>query len=556
VTDPARPSSANHDSRRASFVLPEVGDSIQSKYRIDRVIGNGGMGTVYAAHHLVLDETVAIKVIAPEIARSADLSARFLLEARAAARLKSAHVARVLDADMLDDGLLFIVMELLEGRDLSDVIGADGPMPLVDAADIMLEALEGLAHAHAAGLVHRDLKPSNLFLAEQADGSAVVKVLDFGISKSTLGRFGEKLVTLTNAGKLLGSPGYMSPEQMRDSSKVDVRSDVWSMGTVFFEMLTSVRPWEGESASAVFAAVLETEPSSVQKYRRDVPSAVDEIVRKCLRKNVDERYANVGELARALAPYASAEMAPLAARITGILEKRKTTKKSTPVRVADVNADTMPPPPGWTPTSGEPLDVPRVSAIPSIDVPSTPTTELLVGSGEVALANSRASMPEVRTDPGVVRPRRGMWIGLAIAGAAVAVIGTVAIASRTPGGSTNATASTNAAATTNAKATTTAATATATVEQAKTNEATTASETTTTAATNAPTPSLTTTSTSPFAMPFPKTKFPLGPKPAVSASSKLPLPSATATAASTAPPAPTPAPTSTSPRPKILDTPD
>jgi serine/threonine-protein kinase len=550
LSDPARPTAPN-DARNASFALPEVDDTIQGKYRIDRVIGHGGMGTVYAAHHLVLDEMVAIKVIAPEIARSADLSARFLMEARAAARLKSAHVARVLDADMREDGLLFIVMELLEGRDLADTIAADGPMTLVDAADVMLEALEGLAHAHAAGLVHRDLKPSNLFLAEQADGSRVVKVLDFGISKSTLGRFGEKLVTLTNQGKLLGSPGYMSPEQMRDSSKVDVRSDVWSMGTVFFELLTGDRPWEGESPSAVFAAVLETEPRSVQLYRRDLPTAIDDIIRRCLRKPVDDRYPSVGELARALAPYASAEMAPLAARIVGVLEKRKAPKKSTPVRVTDANADTMPPPAGWTPTSGERVDVPRNSAVPSIDTPSTPTTEL-VGSGEIALANSRASVPEVATDPAMRKPRRGVWIGLA-AGVAAVIITVVLVASRKSPPSPEDTTAPNATPKTEATS------AHASGEKAPTaDDTTTAPPPPTTTTAIAPTPSTTSstmaTATVTTPVGWPKTKFPL-PKLPLSASAKPAVPSATATATATATTA-APTTTSTSPRPKILDTPD
>ncbi len=291
------------------------------KYRIDRVLGSGGMGTVFAAHHALLDEMVALKVVAPEVARCEDTSARFLLEARASARLKSDHVARVIDIDVLDGALMFLVMELLEGVDLAEKLEHDGPMSVSDAVDLTLQALEGLSHAHAAGIVHRDIKPSNLFLANRDGGAAIVKVLDFGISKSTYTRSGERLAALTGEHKILGSPGYMSLEQILDSGKVDARTDIFSIGAVLYELLTGKPPWQALSVTGCAAAMVESDPISMRTHRPELPIELEAIVFKCLNRRPDDRYRSVAMLAHALEPFATPAWRPLVARIEAVMRR-------------------------------------------------------------------------------------------------------------------------------------------------------------------------------------------------------------------------------------------
>jgi serine/threonine-protein kinase len=284
-------------------VYPETGDVLAGKYRIERVIGEGGMGIVYAAHHELLDQPVAVKLLFAEAGRDKEAVGRFLQEARSAARLQSEHVARVMDIDTLDSGLPFIVMEYLEGQDLSELLDSRGPMAPMLVVDCMLQALEALSIAHAQGIVHRDLKPSNLFLTSRPDGSQIVKILDFGISK-TYGS-ARKVSTLTSSRAVLGSPPYMSPEQVRSPRTVDLRTDIWSLGVVMYELLTGTMPFAGEEVGETFAAILEKVPDPVRKLNPRVPEGLEAVVNKCLARNRDQRYANVFEVATALAPFGS-----------------------------------------------------------------------------------------------------------------------------------------------------------------------------------------------------------------------------------------------------------
>jgi len=208
-----------------------TGDVVAGKYRVDRPLGAGGMGVVVAATHVELDRPVAIKVLLSGAAKDPDVVARFSREARAAAKIRSEHVARVLDVGLLPSGLPFMVMEYLEGEDLAWRLTQQACLPLPEIAQYVLEACEALAEAHAAGIIHRDLKPANLFLATRPDRSRIVKLLDFGISKSPVGAAGA--VTSTQA--VMGSPVYMSPEQLVSAKNVDARSDVWSLGVVLYE---------------------------------------------------------------------------------------------------------------------------------------------------------------------------------------------------------------------------------------------------------------------------------------------------------------------------------
>jgi serine/threonine-protein kinase len=277
---------------------------IAGKYRVERVIGAGGMGQVLAARHVVLDQLVALKVMLPEATREPGATERFLREARAAARLRGEHVARVFDVGMLDDGAPFIVMEYLEGCDLGALIAERGALAPEYAVDLVLEACVGVAEAHAAGIVHRDLKPQNLFLARRGDGTRTVKILDFGISKlaSASG------VIETRTSTMMGSPAYMSPEQMRSAKHVDARTDLWSLGAILYHLLAARTPFVADSVPMMCALVLSEEPDPLP--RAGVPPELAAIVMRCLAKDPAMRWRNLGELAAALVPFGS----PAAAR--------------------------------------------------------------------------------------------------------------------------------------------------------------------------------------------------------------------------------------------------
>src|SRR5579859_2519543 len=265
------------------------GDVVAGKYRVDRPLGAGGMGVVVAATQVELDRPVAIKVLLPAAAKDPEIVARFSREARAAAKIRSEHVARVLDVGSLPSGLPFMVMEYLEGEDLARRLAQQTCLPLPEIAQYLLEACEALAEAHAAGIVHRDLKPANLFLATRPDRSRIVKLLDFGISKSPVGAAGR--ITSTQA--VMGSPVYMSPEQLVAAKNGDARSDVWSLGVVLYEGLAGVPPFDAESMPQVVTRILHTTAPRLAEARPDLPPAVDAIVARCLEREPGARFGDV-----------------------------------------------------------------------------------------------------------------------------------------------------------------------------------------------------------------------------------------------------------------------
>ncbi|MDI1481433.1 serine/threonine-protein kinase [Polyangium sp. y55x31] len=301
---------------------PSPGDVLSGKFRIERVLGEGGMGVVLAAHHLHLGRTVAIKLLQPEALKHQEIVARFANEARSASRIQSEHVARVLDVGTLDTGEPYMVMEYLEGSDLSKLVKRQGPLAIEDAVEYLLQACEALAEAHVAGIVHRDLKPANLYLTRRADGSACVKVLDFGISKAALVGTSPEAQQMTQTQSVLGTPGYMAPEQLRSAKHVDPRTDIWALGVILQELLTGKLAFQGSTVPEVYLAILQNPPDPLRTLRPDAPPALEAVILRCLEKDAARRFASVGELAAALVPFAP-QRARLSAerigRITGVV---------------------------------------------------------------------------------------------------------------------------------------------------------------------------------------------------------------------------------------------
>ncbi len=275
------------------------GAPFAGKYVVERILGRGGMGTVFEAKHVRLGHRVAIKVLGSELRDYPELVMRFEREARAAGALSSRHVVRVFDIDMTEDATPFIVMELLVGEDLADVVERDGAQPVGRAVRWVLEACDAIAEAHRLGIIHRDIKPSNLFLSDEG-----VKVLDFGIAK----RIASKEAAITQAVAPLGTPQYMSPEQVRCAKDVDTRTDIWSVGVTLFELLTGRTPFAQESSSACIASIAADPVPDPRSFRPDLPSELVDVLMRALEKDRTRRYGSITELAVALAPFAERDV--------------------------------------------------------------------------------------------------------------------------------------------------------------------------------------------------------------------------------------------------------
>ena len=285
------------------------GTLVAGKYRVDRVLGQGGMGMVVQATHLQLVQPVAIKFLLPEVLANPQIVQRFLREAQAAVRLRSEHVARVIDVGTLETGAPYIVLEYLEGADLAKFPREQLTVGVI--VDLMLQACEALAEAHAVGIIHRDIKPANLFVTRGTDHAPLLKILDFGISKAPALRDSN----LTGTQVVMGTPAYMSPEQMRSARAVDHRSDIWSLGVVLYELLQGTPPFQADTFSSMVVKVV-TEPLPPITAR--IPVRLADVVVRCLNKDAARRFQDVGELARALAPFArSAAQAKVSVERTG-----------------------------------------------------------------------------------------------------------------------------------------------------------------------------------------------------------------------------------------------
>jgi serine/threonine protein kinase len=308
----------------------EPGERIANRYVVERFVAEGGMSIVVAAMHEDLGEQVAIKILKPSFLGDEDLVRRFAREAKTTARIKSDYSVKIYDVGFDDRRGPFMVMEFLEGRDLSQILEVEKRLEGKRAAELFIQACDALAAAHSTKVIHRDVKPQNLFI--QKKGSLeTLKMLDFGISKAALtGSVLKNDISMVETTTLLGSPVYMSPEQMRSSSKVDARSDIWSFGVSLYEALTGAAPFEAETVTELCALVLEEIPKLPHERIASIDPGLSDVVMKCLKKDPNDRFQNVGELASALLPFAPSRSRGVLESINNVLISTGTNLRLTP----------------------------------------------------------------------------------------------------------------------------------------------------------------------------------------------------------------------------------
>jgi serine/threonine-protein kinase len=359
------------------------GALVDGKYRVDRKLGEGAMATVFAATHIHLEQRVAIKVLKLNLMDHPHIVERFMREARAAVRLKNEHVVRVLDVGTLPTQQPYIALEFLDGTDLAELLKQQGKLPPPDAVDYILQLCEALAEAHAQGIVHRDIKPANCVVVEGRDGLPMIKVLDFGIAKLTLDDGGPRL-TATQA--MMGTPAYMSPEQLRGAKDVDHRGDIWSVGIMLFQMTTGNVPFYGSTFAKLLMAI-SREPTPQLPM---LPPGLSAAIERCLAKDREQRYPSVAELARDLEPFAGNRDAAhvIVHRLTGFKPHGQVA----------------------TPPAGIAAQTPRVTPMPQ------PVAPMSASYGTPPMPTPSSAMPvSTSTAPGVAMTppaenRRMVWI--------------------------------------------------------------------------------------------------------------------------------------------------
>jgi eukaryotic-like serine/threonine-protein kinase len=284
-----------------------VGELVGAKYRIVRLLAQGGMGVVYEAQHTVVRRRFAVKFLRRDLAERRDILTRFHHEAEAAGALESEHVAAAVDFGIAEDGAPYIVMEYLVGESLTSLLGREGQLPVCRAADLVTQAARGIQVAHAAGIIHRDLKPQNLFLCRREDGTDLVKVLDFGVAK--LQAAGEmNAATLTGA--MVGTVAYMSPEQARGDRDIDTRSDIYALGAILYELCTGRKPHPGESPNAILHHIATQPAVPLATVAPDLAPAFIELVSRALAADPQARPASADALAEALGAFSERKVWP------------------------------------------------------------------------------------------------------------------------------------------------------------------------------------------------------------------------------------------------------
>jgi len=387
---------------------------IAGKYRVEKVIGQGGMGVVIKAVHVLLDEPVAIKLLMPALAANANANGRFLREARAAVRLSSDHIARVIDVGLTEDGSPYMALEYLEGCDLGAMLDKEGPLPVERAVRYILQACVGVGEAHAQDIVHRDIKPSNLFLARGRDGVERIKVLDFGISK--IKDEDGKLTALTKSGGALGSPMYMSPEQLRGAKDADLRVDIWGLGASLSELLTGLPPFLGDNMHAMLAAIAADPPRQLRNERPDLDPKLEAIIYRCLEKDRERRFASVTELALALRPFGGDEGAIASDRLSS------TSRSSKQMQIATTE-------PAPRPDGHQTLDVPVAPPVPAVAAatqldspPDMPASDLRQTGAPVSSGSVSVPPPVAPAGPS----RKTLYVGGAVVLGIAAALGLAA----------------------------------------------------------------------------------------------------------------------------------
>lgn len=365
-----------------------AGDILARKYRVERVLGKGAMGVVVAATHGDLGHLVALKMMLPDKEHTPELRERFLREARAAVRLKSQHVAKVLDVGTDEQDMPYIAMEFLEGDDLAGILKKQGPLSFEDAVEYVLQACEAVGEAHTAGIVHRDLKPANMFLTRDVSGAPCIKVLDFGISKV----MGAEL-TLTQETQALGSPLYMSPEALGSAKNVDTRTDIWALGIILYQLVAGKTPFHESTMGQLCTRILTGTPTPLDEYRTDAPKGYEAVIHRCLQRDRDQRFQNVAALAHAIAAYGPPRGRVYVERIA---------------RIMGVDLDKLGP-------SVDPSDLHAtipLSANPRAPLASLPGGGATSQAGVVVMATSAASTPDVPAKP---KSRLPLIVGAALA---------------------------------------------------------------------------------------------------------------------------------------------
>ncbi|MCA9619611.1 MAG: serine/threonine protein kinase [Myxococcales bacterium] len=400
--------------------LPEPGTVIGGKYRIERVLGVGGMGAVLLAEHEQLGEPVAIKFLIGSAKDDSERTRRFAREAWAAAKIKSEHAVRVLDVAATEDGTPYLVMEYLEGSDLEELLHQRGALSVETAVDYVLQAAEALVEAHKLGIIHRDLKPGNLHVGTRPDGTPWVKVLDFGISKLVGGRD-----NMTKTSTLMGSPLYMAPEQLASAKHVDARADIWALAVILYELISGELPFMGDTLPQICTAVLHSDPRPLPEVVPHVPPELWQVLEPAFEKLPEDRYDTLTPLARALAPFGGASARASAAYVARVLGDAPL-----PDPLEDTGSFRSFAPRASSPRGSSPHAEDGSSATTVEKV--SPLKKDFAVPARTAVLGSATSAPVVSDSLIKTRPSRRLWVA-----AALAVLGlvTIVVVVATSGGS-------------------------------------------------------------------------------------------------------------------------
>ena len=323
------------DSLHAS----RVGEVVGEKYRLVRLLGEGGMGSVYEARHDLIGRRFAVKFLHAELASHPEILQRFRREAQAAGSLENENIAAVTDFGSSPDGAPYIVMEFLEGEDVAKTLARFGPMPIQRAAHILIQVCRGLFAAHGRGIVHRDLKPENLLLQQRGDGGDLVKILDFGIAKL---KTTEGPQNQTRTGITLGTPYYMPPEQARGQKELDERADIYALGVILFELLSGRKPHDGENYNSILYSILMQAAPRIETFRADLPPDLAAIVHRAMAADPNDRFQTVSELGQALAPFTGRSMTPAPTMSNSTIAASAISQRSTSTRAPVTLTPSMP----------------------------------------------------------------------------------------------------------------------------------------------------------------------------------------------------------------------